>query len=106
VTSDFDSFLSSGFAEAAAILGTSTLTAKNGETASVIAEVPQLTRELRNAGLTEINARSVTLSRADFDLLALADRQPVTLGSTAYRVMLIEDDGAAEIVTVHLQLNR
>lgn len=103
--SDFDDFLSSGFSEASSVLGTVTLTAQNGESADVIADVPQVTKSLRETGLYEKAAQTLTIARDDFDTLALSDRQPVTLGTRRMRVVLIEDfDAAAPLVTVHLAL--
>ncbi len=100
--SDFADFIAEGFEEAAEIFGTDTLTCGDAE-APCVATVPQMTQQLRESGLWEKIAQTVTLSRADFTALAIEDRSDVQLGGRDYKVMLIEDDGSAAIVTLQLQ---
>lgn len=100
--SAFDDFIGTALAAASAILGTQSLTA--GEiSAPCVAGPATMTKALRDSGLFEKVARTVTLKRADFDTLQIGNRSPVTLGGLAMKVMLIEDDGECPMVTLHLQ---
>jgi hypothetical protein len=103
--SEFDCFIGGAMTEAAGIFGTSTIKA-NGRTAPCVANVPDKSKSLMDSGLLEKLARIITLSRADFTRLAIADRLRVTVDGTAFKVMTIEDDGRAPIVSVNLEIYR
>ena len=103
--SQLSSFLAKGFASAARIIGTTTMTAGTVSRPCLIDSV-QATKTLMESGLWAKCTHTAELTRADYAALTIVERKVVTVAGTQYRVILPEglDDLSDPCVRVHLRL--